>query len=330
MSTSQSFVIHDIDYSEKKQQLKLVFSLVDSRLENKNLTVELVDSVLNFVLYKYNASFSKGIDYWAGTDNLPYSKYFSFIIKHDNDVVFKHKFNFSEAPCFDIFNKIPCLLNYFQHKQSNLDLSIVKEIFFTESYSSDIASIKEGDTVVDIGSNVGLFIYYALQKKAGQIFSCEPNSKCFKILQDHFGTYSNIILNKYAIAKTSGQQDLVILNEISGANFILNNENAEKCEQNQMTETVNTLSFLDFIKLNNIDFIDFLKIDCEGGEYDIFVDANKHFLTEKTDKIILEYHGSFEKIEEFLNKNNFSNKRLSWNGGYGMIYAKNNRFASHV
>jgi FkbM family methyltransferase len=38
------------------------------------------------------------------------------------------------------------------------------------------------------------------------------------------------------------------------------------------------LSFKEFIDENNIKHIDFLKIDCEGGEYSVFIPSNIEYL----------------------------------------------------
>ena len=50
-----------------------------------------------------------------------------------------------------------------------------------------------------------------------------------------------------------------------------------------------TLSFNEFINENGLSKIDFLKIDCEGGEYDIFSIENFEFL-KTIPKIVTEFH----------------------------------------
>ena len=79
-----------------------------------------------------------------------------------------------------------------------------------------------------------------------------------------------------------------------------------------------------YSKLNNIDFIDFLKVDCEGGEYDIFIEDNASFLRERVNKIALEYHGPYHGIIKFLKENEFTVEHGDLNDTLGIIYAKNN------
>ena len=47
--------------------------------------------------------------------------------------------------------------------------------------------------------------------------------------------------------------------------------------------------FSELIEDYSIEQIDFMKIDCEGGEYDIFTDENSEFL-QSVKKIVIEFH----------------------------------------
>jgi hypothetical protein len=50
------------------------------------------------------------------------------------------------------------------------------------------------------------------------------------------------------------------------------------------------MKFSTFLNEYKIDHIDFLKIDCEGGEYDIFIEENMDFLKNKVKFISAEIH----------------------------------------
>ena len=54
-------------------------------------------------------------------------------------------------------------------------------------------------------------------------------------------------------------------------------------------EKVETISFNTIISENNLSHIDFLKLDCEGGEYDVFSEDNVPFLL-TVPKIVTEFH----------------------------------------
>ena len=56
-----------------------------------------------------------------------------------------------------------------------------------------------------------------------------------------------------------------------------------------ISESVPTFTFKEFLEENNIKHIDFLKCDCEGGEYDVFQQSNIEFL-KTIPKIVTEFH----------------------------------------
>ena len=56
-----------------------------------------------------------------------------------------------------------------------------------------------------------------------------------------------------------------------------------------VSESVPTFTFKEFLYENNITHIDFLKCDCEGGEYDVFQQSNIEFL-KTIPKIVTEFH----------------------------------------
>lgn len=97
---------------------------------------------------------------------------------------------------------------------------------------------------------------------------------------------------------------------------------------------MDAFSLRDFVSDNNIEKIDFLKIDCEGAEFEIFLNLEKELL-KKINRISAEIHeydniNSINDLKEFFEKNKFkvkiskileeSTMKLS------MLYAKNMHF----
>jgi hypothetical protein len=54
--------------------------------------------------------------------------------------------------------------------------------------------------------------------------------------------------------------------------------------------TFSTIKFSTFIKNYGIDKIDFLKLDCEGGEYNIITNENIHWILNNVTHIVGEWH----------------------------------------
>lgn len=133
-----------------------------------------------------------------------------------------------------------------------------------------------GDIVVDIGACVGFFTCLALDKGAKKVYSVEPNPNLV-----------NTILKNTAVHTVNKQENpLVIVNKAIGTeNCFLKNihgdtDNFKPC----------SIKFKDFIEFYNIEYIDYLKIDCEGGEYDILTTENLNFLKNKVKHIAIEVH----------------------------------------
>lgn len=127
-------------------------------------------------------------------------------------------------------------------------------------------SVEEGDIVVDLGASLGPFTYKILSKKPKQCYVVEPLSHQIDIVR-----------------KNVGQDNVKI---IQGA---ITDKKKIEITWDDITESVPTFSFKDFLDEHKIDKIDFLKCDCEGGEYDVFQKTNIEFL-KSIPKIVTEFH----------------------------------------
>lgn len=155
---------------------------------------------------------------------------------------------------------------------------VLDEIFNQKIYDYWV-SVKENDVVVDVGSSVGPFAYTALSKKCKKIYCVEPSLNqlhtSLKNLSQFFidnETNPIVFVNK-AIS------DPISSNEVRLSGF---------------DENFSTISFKEFVEKYQIERINFLKIDCEGGEYNIFTSENANYLYRNVDFISCELHGRVE------------------------------------
>lgn len=148
--------------------------------------------------------------------------------------------------------------------------------------------VKDGDVVVDIGANVGLFPISLNDRKPKQVFCIEPSNSLIEPLRKNTSKlrFPVKVLN-YGITSLAGEK------VITKTDWVYGNHGAS---------TFKTQTFSGFLKENAIDRIDFLKIDCEGGEYDVFTEGNKKFLTENVAYVAGEWHlgGLDNGIEKFI------------------------------
>lgn len=159
---------------------------------------------------------------------------------------------------------------------------IEKEIFEDNIYEK-FFSVKENDIVMDIGANVGAFSYSILHKNPKHIYCIEPSTNLVGTIKNNLNGYPSTVIN---CAVSNSNTDSKELNEDVS---IYSHEG-----------TYETRTFKSILQEYNIDHIDFLKIDCEGGEYDVFVEENRDFILNNVKCIAGEWH--FTGINNFLEK----------------------------
>jgi FkbM family methyltransferase len=131
------------------------------------------------------------------------------------------------------------------------------------SYWRDFA---KGDIVVDVGASVGSVSKLALSQGASKVFCVEPSVSFCKSIEENLSKYDNYIVVNKAISNNPSNVGIYV------------------------DEPFETIRFKDFIKENNISKIDYLKLDCEGGEYDIFIEENMDYLLNNVEFIAAEFH----------------------------------------
>ena len=143
--------------------------------------------------------------------------------------------------------------------------------FFENSQYEKYVKVKEGDVVVDIGASIGPFLYTIKDRNPSQVIAVEP-----------MPAYHNLLLKNSVI---QGLPSLKLHRNAIGAN----DGDILDLEWSSEREKVETISFNTIISENNLSHIDFLKLDCEGGEYDVFSEDNVPFLL-TVPKIVTEFH----------------------------------------
>ncbi len=143
---------------------------------------------------------------------------------------------------------------------------IIKEIFEDKIYEK-LFKVEEGDVVMDIGSSVGPFTRSILHRKPKHVYCIEPSYIEFETL----------------LKNTSGYPVTCISKGICNSNSIVE----IPIYGNQAF--MDGITFKTLHQTYNINNIDFLKVDCEGGEYDIFIEDNIEYLR-NIKKIVGEWH----------------------------------------
>jgi len=130
------------------------------------------------------------------------------------------------------------------------------------TYQAKDCYIKEGDVVLDIGANIGIFNRFATDKKAKKVYSFEPLQANFQLLTLNQGKHSESF--RLAVGGYDNNAiEMAYKSNAPGGSSIYKHDNGEL--QTVMGITIDTLFYNGVIEQP-----DFIKVDVEGAEIDVF------------------------------------------------------------
>jgi FkbM family methyltransferase len=140
--------------------------------------------------------------------------------------------------------------------------------FWLTKYFAD--NIQPGDTVIDIGANLGYYSIIAadLVATTGKIFSVEPNPLVAKLLYDSisvngYGHRTEVLNFALSFGEESGRLPFFVpFNEPKNGRLVSEGENHEYLKQFGTIFDVD----LGHLSPDRFDRVDFIKIDVEGAE----------------------------------------------------------------
>ncbi len=192
------------------------------------------------------------------------------------------------------------------HLRDEVDQSVFNEIFKLKEYRAANEVIKSAkDAIVDVGAHAGFFSMYcrALNEKV-KIFAVEPEPKNLKLLKQNLD--ENKILGVKviagALAGETGERQLILsadshnhrlgeADAVSSGSMFAEYADADDKDA-EKTITVQAFSLADFCRKNKIKKISLLKMDIEGGEYELFDGMSADDFS-MVNFIILEYHNGY-------------------------------------
>jgi FkbM family methyltransferase len=161
------------------------------------------------------------------------------------------------------------------------DPAMHREVIEANQYHLSKEKVKDR-IVVDIGANIGAFSLYAAMLGAKKVIAVEPISASYNtfLKNIHRLGLKNITTYKNIVAEKGNQFLPVSLNSNAGANSMYNVSN-----NYEVVETTTFANIMNQIEGNNI----LLKLDCEGGEYDVIMNSfPEDFI--RINEIMMEIH----------------------------------------
>lgn len=160
--------------------------------------------------------------------------------------------------------------------------------------------LNESSLVFDVGGYEGNFSSDIFLKYGCRIHIFEPMDEFIEIIKSKYGKNSRIIINPFGL---SNKNDILPIScDKDGSSFFCENSLIEKKE-------AKLVDINDYLQKNNINHVDLIKINIEGGEYDLLERLIECNQVETFDNIQVQFHNvdensksRMESIQKALSK----------------------------
>lgn len=152
-------------------------------------------------------------------------------------------------------------------------------------------SLGEDSIVFDLGGYKGEWAAQILNRYKSNVFVFEPVTEFFDLISRNFNGNPKIKTYKFGLGANDESMEISLTKD-SSSTF---NTDGTK-------ETIQLKKMSSFISENNIDKVDLMKINIEGGEYDLLDDLIANGLLGKFENIQVQFHRFIPNCIERRNK----------------------------
>ena len=194
-------------------------------------------------------------------------------------------------------NKVVCVgALAIRVRRLTCDEVFVANVIEKGEYTHDGFGINPGDTVVDVGANIGTFAVLA-STRAARVLAIEPDSENYRRLRENIALNSaaNILPIRAAVAKEAGT---IVLQRAREGGY--HSTTAGMMGESPVAqETVEARTLSEIFREHEVRRCHFLKLDCEGAEYDILLTLPAVDFS-RIDKVAMEWHGVEDRERRWL------------------------------
>jgi FkbM family methyltransferase len=172
--------------------------------------------------------------------------------------------------------------------RSAMDVWSVKETFIDRFYEKFGCQLMDGWVVVDIGGGIGDFSVFASYNfPSNTVYTFEPFPGSFSLLAGNLSR--NRITNVQAFQEAIWSENGRLVLDMSAGEPVQFISRAIGVSLADNVVDVPCVSLEEMFERNGITHVDLLKVDAEGAEYSILLEAPQATLL-KIDRIVMEYH----------------------------------------
>lgn len=172
------------------------------------------------------------------------------------------------------------------HACNHLDF-LFCEIWVDRTYNPPGFEIENGDVVIDVGANIGVFsCFAAMSAQNVKVLAYEPFPGNAALLRSNVASvpgadirvFESAVCGKCAVGMLRSDTTNWIAHSLS-----------EQDNDSDDGIPVTTVSLDEILAGNGIDRCNLLKLDCEGSEYEILANASPSTM-DRVEQIVGEYH----------------------------------------
>lgn len=175
--------------------------------------------------------------------------------------------------------------------------------------------IKEGDVVLDIGANIGIFAHRAETRGAKKVISFEPLNLTYKCLMKNKGPRT--VCYNMGVGGHSRWQNFQLKYDFLNLGGVRSNDIDQGNDGVIYSETCYIIDINEIFTQTLSDKIDFMKIDIEGGEVEL-LNAISDVNLSSLRCVACEFHAFYDGFDEF--QNNFVNRMSELGFNYFILY----------
>lgn len=177
----------------------------------------------------------------------------------------------------------------FKLRTNFYDRWATRQVWERGDYDDDSLPIHPADIVVDIGAHIGAFSVWAAKRAPqGRVYAFEPNRENYDLLVENvrLNGLTNVETFHAAVSDREGEA-VLFHSKYSSVSHSFFESGDRDCA------TVRSISLAGIMESNRLDRVDYLKVDAEGAEYLILLNAPPETL-KKVNRIFIEFHDSLD------------------------------------
>lgn len=178
---------------------------------------------------------------------------------------------------------------------SLMDAWIVKETCLDRAYEAHSAPIENGWNVVDIGAGIGDFaVQTAREHPQAQVFAFEPFPPSYALLLENIALNRVANVRPFPLAVCGGKTRDAGPVKLSATGAAVQHTTTPGAPAFSAAPAIEVacISLDALFESNRLEQCDYLKMDCEGGEYDILLNSSPDTLR-RIRRLCLEYHDGY-------------------------------------